>query len=94
MSDTVRALFRCQSVKMYTEKPYSVQRNFGPGEPVQDVLTWPRTFEFQAQYDESVPEEQRYARATPSGTITMTVDNPAVSFRPGTLYVLEFTEMS
>jgi hypothetical protein len=27
-------------------------------------------------YDNTIPEDQKYAKATPSGTIQMTVDNP------------------
>jgi hypothetical protein len=42
-------------------------------------------------YDESIPEDQRYAKATPSGTLTITVDNPAVVFEPGASYYLDIT---
>lgn len=32
---------------------------------------------FSAQYDTTVPEDQAYAKATPSAQITMYIDNPA-----------------
>jgi len=32
---------------------------------------------FQPQYDTSIPEDQRFAQATPSGRFEMLVDNPA-----------------
>jgi hypothetical protein len=31
----------------------------------------------QPQYDTSIPEDQRFQKATPSGLITMQIDNPA-----------------
>lgn len=31
------------------------------------------------QYDSSLPEDQRYATATPSGEITLYVDNPSAA---------------
>ncbi|MEU9888660.1 hypothetical protein [Sphaerisporangium sp. NPDC051011] len=54
-------------------------------------LTGPRVYRFQPQYDASIPEDQRYARYTPSGELRITVDNPAVSFEPGRAYYLDFT---
>ena len=36
-----------------------------------------KTLEFCPQYDTSIPEDQRFAKATPSGRFEMTVDNPA-----------------
>lgn len=50
-----------------------------------------RAFEFQAQYDPDQPEDQRYAKATPIGKLTITVDNPAVTFEPGQAYYLDIT---
>ena len=41
-------------------------------------------------YDTSVPEDQRYATATACGELTLTVDDPAVSFEPGAHYYLAF----
>lgn len=35
-----------------------------------------RVIELNAQYDESIPEDQRFQKATPSANFTATVDNP------------------
>ena len=43
-------------------------------------LAWSPTakrIKFQTQYDTSIPEDQRFCKATPSGDMTMIVDNPA-----------------
>lgn len=48
-------------------------------------------YEFQAQYDPDQPEDERFAKATPTGKLTITVDNPAVSFEPGDAYYLDIT---
>jgi hypothetical protein len=47
-----------------------------------------------AQYDESIPEEQRFQKATPSGDIKMVIDNEAAlaEFAPGKKFYVEFTE--
>ena len=50
-----------------------------------------RTFRFGAEYDADQPEDQRYARYTPSGELRITVDNSNVSFEPGQSYYLDFT---
>lgn len=50
-----------------------------------------RSYEFSAVYDSEMPEDQRYAKATPSGALTIQVDNPAVTFVPGKSYYLDFT---
>lgn len=91
MADTVRAKFRCLSMKVTQEKPGPVQRSQN-GE-TQTVLQWPREFEFSAQYDMSVPEDQRYSLATPYAVLKMQVDNPAVEFHPGRTYRMEITEV-
>lgn len=74
----VRALFRCSSAK-YTKHTSN---------PNENTL---REFEFTAVYDPSVPEEERYSRFTPSGRVTLTVDNPAVDWQPGKAYYVDFT---
>jgi hypothetical protein len=43
-----------------------------------------------AVYDADQPDDQRYAKYTPVGELTMTVDNPVVSFEPGRQYYLDF----
>lgn len=35
------------------------------------------TVRFDAQYDQSIPEDRRFSKATPSGHFEMHVDNPA-----------------
>lgn len=50
-----------------------------------------RTYKFQAIYDDSIPEDQRYAKYTPTGTLEMVVDNPSVEFAVGAYYYLDFT---
>lgn len=50
-----------------------------------------RTYRFQAIYDESVPEDRRYARYTPSGELRIGVTNSAVTFELGASYYLDFT---
>lgn len=53
-----------------------------------------REYEFVAVYDDSVPEDQRYAKATPTANLKITVDNPAVRFVPGDSYYLDFTPVN
>jgi hypothetical protein len=50
-----------------------------------------RSYEFEATYDPDLPEDQRFARATPVGSLKITVDNPAVTFEPGSAYYLDIT---
>lgn len=73
----VRAKFRCMSAsRLMTHK---------------DQTEFPVIYEFMAAYDADQPEDERYSKYTPQGKLTMTVDNPAVSFEPGTYYFLDFT---
>lgn len=51
----------------------------------------PANYRFVAVTDQSTPENQRYARYTPSGELRIYVDNPAVSFEAGKDYYLDFT---
>lgn len=43
--------------------------------------------------DDGIPENRRYHKATPSGTIEMTIDNPPASdqFTPGKQFYVDFT---
>lgn len=75
---TVRAKFRCNSVGDFTPKAAGVAAGV-------------RVFRFAAMYDTSIPEDQRYAKYTPSGELRLSVDNPNVEFAPGTDYYLDFT---
>ena len=36
-----------------------------------------RELQFYAQYDTTIPEDQRFAKASPSGNMTIAIDNPA-----------------
>lgn len=47
-----------------------------------------------AQYDTSIPEDQRFSTATPWGELTMLVDNPkaADQFEIGKAYYLDFSK--
>lgn len=89
----IRAKFRCNTVEQSTDAPVDVMvYKAGAMEP-NGEKTWPRTYRFSPQYDPSVPEDQRYAKASPMGELRIQVDNPAVSFKPGTTYYLDFTEV-
>lgn len=90
---TVRAKFRCNTVEMSSPAPTEVKRYAGPGVPETTATTWPRTYRFSPTYDPSIPEDVRYAQASPSGELRIQVDNPAVSFTPGGFYYLDFTEV-
>lgn len=52
-----------------------------------------KTLKFTTQYDQSIPEDQRFQKATPSGFIEMQVDNPAAleQFELGKGYYVDFT---
>lgn len=85
----VRAKFRCTSVETYSTGLQTSTVHLGGKS--EERQTWPRTFKFHAEYDHRLPEDQRFALATPSGTVEIRVDNPAVAFEPGKSYYLEFT---
>jgi hypothetical protein len=74
---SVRAKFRCNTETL---------KKWGHTE---EQVT--RSYEFMAVYDPAIPEDQRYAKATPSGSLTIQVDNPAVAFEPGKQYYLDIT---
>lgn len=74
---TVRALFRCTEVTHTKHAPNADES---------------RRFKFQAMYDDRVPEQARYAKYTPSGELTITVDNPAVQWETGKFYYLDVVE--
>jgi hypothetical protein len=52
-----------------------------------------RKFIFRPEYDTSIPEDQRFAKASPSGEFTISVDNPAVfdKFEIGKQYYFDIT---
>ena len=49
------------------------------------------------QYDLSIPEDQRFAKATPSGSVELYIDNPAAleqlapDGKPGRSFYVDFT---
>jgi hypothetical protein len=58
----------------------------GQGAPVKIVR-------FDCIYDNSVPEDQRFQKATPSGFIEMQIDNESAlaQLHPGKSYYVDFT---
>ncbi|EGX60084.1 hypothetical protein SZN_09186 [Streptomyces zinciresistens K42] len=74
---TTRAKFRCDTETL---------RRWGPDD--QQVT---RSYDFSAVYDSETPEDQRFVKATPTGSLTIQVDNPAVRFVPGQAYYLDIT---
>lgn len=38
---------------------------------------WGKKVEMTPQYDQSIPEDQRFYKATPTGNFWMQIDNPA-----------------
>jgi len=51
-----------------------------------------RRVKLDAQYDDGLSKENAsFARATPSGTIEFTWDNPNVNFEPGDVLYVDFT---
>lgn len=61
------------------------EHNWGPGA---------KTLKFSTQYDASIPEDQRFQKATPSGSAEFQIDNPAAlqQFTLGKSYYVDFTE--
>lgn len=64
---------------------------------LQDVIpnTWGgRKVFFSCEYDPSIPEDQKFTKATPTGECTMTIDNPAASSQLviGKSYYVDFTQ--
>ena len=51
-----------------------------------------KTLTFRAVYDPNLPEDERFAKATPAGEFKMTVDNPAAleQFELGKHYFVDF----
>jgi len=55
-----------------------------------------KTVVLSPQYDMAIPEDQRYAKATPSGKIEMTIDNPpaADQLKLGEFFYVDFTPVA
>lgn len=52
------------------------------------------TITMEPRYDSSIPEDQRFYEATPTGKFEMYVSNPAAieQFKPGKVFYADFTE--
>jgi len=60
---------------------------------VTHALGGAKTLRFEPRYDMAIPEDQRFSKATPWGTIELHVDNPAAAakFELGKSYYADFT---
>lgn len=76
MRKTIRAKFHCASVEFF-------------GDPANPDTN--RQYVLRAVYDHSIPENERFTRATPWGELKMQVSNPAAQFEVGKSYYLDFT---
>ena len=54
-----------------------------------------KTLKFETVYDENIPEDQRFQKATPSGSIKMSIDNPTAlaQFEIGKHYYVDFNSV-
>lgn len=52
-----------------------------------------KKYEFSAVYDDGTPENKRFAKYSPSGTLSILVDNPNVVFEIGESYYLDFVKV-
>lgn len=52
-----------------------------------------KTVQFSTVYDQSIPEDQRFQKATPNGKCEMSIDNPAAleQLIPGKSYYFDIT---
>lgn len=73
----VRAKFKCSSFVQHAGW--------------QKGVLGPREYQFEAVCADEVPENQRFHKATPSGKLSMYVDNQDVSFEPGKSYYIDFS---
>lgn len=85
----VRAKFTLHLIKQIS---YQHGGSVVDGDPSK-TTTGGRTLVFSAAYDDGTPENQRFSKATPSGSIEMLVDNPEAlkQFEIGKSYYLDFT---
>lgn len=56
-------------------------------------MLYGKRLRFDAQYDSSIPEDQRFQKATPSAHAEFQIDNPAAleQFKLGAAYYVDFT---
>lgn len=50
-----------------------------------------RTFEFAAVYDSTIAEDRKFQQYSPSASFKTLVDNPAIDWKPGQYYYVDFT---
>jgi len=91
-SPVTRAKFRCTSVKTFSAGSIQSTR-WAPDGTAQIVASYPREVVFTAVMDNDTPENIRFAQFTPAGTLTMTVDNPAVEIVPSLEYYLDISRV-
>ena len=51
-----------------------------------------KNYTFQAVPADEIEENKRYHKYSPSGNLSITVDNPAVTFELGKSYYIDFVE--
>lgn len=75
---TVRSKFRLTRIE---------ESKYHPQQPGQKTLV------FTTQYDGTIPEDQRFCQATPTGELRMVVDNPTAlaAFELGKDYYFDAT---
>lgn len=76
--NTARCKFRLTQISLYKSEPKGVAT---------------KTYKFTACYDPTIPEDQRFAKYTPTGEVTIVVDNPAAEemFVHGTDYYFDIS---
>jgi hypothetical protein len=95
-ADKASSKFVASLVAKFKEK----EKNMVRGKFVLNSITnhsWSptaQTFNFGAVYDNTTEENKRFAKYTPSGTLSMTVDNPPAQefFELGKSYYLDFSK--
>lgn len=56
---------------------------------VEEFASGTRNYHLTAVVDDGTPENERYHRYTPTGTLQLSVDNPAVTLELGQTYYLD-----
>lgn len=69
--------------------------NLLPAYPSVDPDSSMKRVVFEPRYDQSLPEDQRFFKATPSGRLDIIVDNPTVveSLKVGDLVYVDITKI-
>lgn len=60
---------------------------------IANTLWGARRLKYAAMYDTTIPEDQRFQKATPSATIEMLLDNPEVEVALGDYYYVDFNKI-